>query len=111
MTDKVKALELAERLDAEIQRTVELDMLHHNAAAELRRQHKNHIKAWDVIHSQGVELIALRKQRNDLLEALRDIGEYRGEGLSYTTPWQDIVGNLGEKARAAITKAEKENQP
>lgn len=62
MTKKVKALDLAERLDAEIRRTVELDMLHHNAAAELRRQHENHIKAWDVIHSQGVELIALRKQ-------------------------------------------------
>jgi hypothetical protein len=62
MTKKVKALELADALDAQValgggdlQELTE-------AAAELRRQHENHIKAWDVIHSQGVELIALRKQ-------------------------------------------------
>ena len=49
---------------------------------------------------------AALKVNQELLEALRDIGEYRGEGPSYTTPWQDIVRNLGEIARAAIAKAE-----
>jgi len=54
----------------------------------------------------AAELRRLHKVNQELLEALRDIGEYRGEGPSYTTPWQDIVRNLGEIARAAIAKAE-----
>lgn len=62
MTDKPKALLWADFLD---------QMWAAEPAAELRRLHENHIKAWDVIHSQGVELIALKKQRTELLEALK----------------------------------------
>ena len=41
MTDKQpKALRLAKQLNKEIVRTVELDMMHHQAAAELRRLHE-----------------------------------------------------------------------
>ena len=41
MTDKQpEALRLAEQLNKEIVRTVELDMMHHQAAAELRRLHE-----------------------------------------------------------------------
>jgi hypothetical protein len=40
-----------------------------------------------------------------VLEALREIGKYTGEG-PYTTPWQDIVRDCGEIARAAIAAAE-----
>ena len=41
MTDKQPdALRLAEQLNKEIVRTVELDMMHHQAAAELRRLHE-----------------------------------------------------------------------
>jgi len=49
---------------------------------------------------------SLREQNAALLEALKEIGKYTGEGSMYTTPWQDIVCSLGEKARAAIAKAE-----
>lgn len=55
MTKKVKALDLAERLDAEIRRTVELDMLHHNAAAELRRLHMVNQELLNALrHSEAV---------------------------------------------------------
>lgn len=45
-------------------------------------------------------------QRDALLEALRKIGKYTGEGPTYSTPWQDIVADLGQTARAAIKAVE-----
>lgn len=39
MSKRPEALRLADELGAEIERTVQMDMLHHNAAAELRRLH------------------------------------------------------------------------
>ena len=36
MSKQPEALRLADELGAEIERTVQVDMLHHNAAAELR---------------------------------------------------------------------------
>lgn len=39
MSERSEALRLAGELDAELARTVAVDMLHHNAAAELRRLH------------------------------------------------------------------------
>jgi hypothetical protein len=59
-----------------------------DAAAELRR------------------LSAVEAQRDALLEALRKIGRYTGDGPTYTTPWQDIVADLGQTARAAIKAVE-----
>lgn len=43
----------------------------------------------------------------ELLAVLKDIGKFTGEGSMYTTPWQDIVRSIGEKARAAIARAAK----
>ncbi len=40
----------------------------------------------------------------ELLEALKKIAEYEGDGPP-TTPWKDIVRDLGEVARAAIARA------
>lgn len=42
MNDRPDALQLADMLNAEIVRTVSVDMLHHNAAVELRRLHEAH---------------------------------------------------------------------
>ena len=56
MTEKTEALRLAAELDAEIQRTVQLDMMHHNAAAELRR-----------LHTDAEESEALRERLSELL--------------------------------------------
>ena len=39
MSDQPTALRLADELAAEIERTVQVDMTHHEAAAELRRLH------------------------------------------------------------------------
>lgn len=58
------------------------------------------------LHRLWTERDKLREQNAALLEALKEIGKYTGEGSMYTTPWQDIVCSLGEKARAAIAKAE-----
>jgi hypothetical protein len=46
----------------------------------------------------------LRKDKARLRETLAEIGEYRGEG-GPATPWQDIVRDLGQMARAAIAAA------
>jgi hypothetical protein len=46
----------------------------------------------------------------ELLEALRRIGEYTGKGPC-TTPWQRIVEDVGQLARAAIAKAEAGDGP
>ena len=54
------------------------------------------------------EVAALTAQRDALLEALRKIGRYTGEGPTYTTPWQEIVADLGQTARAAIKAVEGE---
>lgn len=48
--------------------------------------------------------LKLQKQCDDLLAALRGIAAYHGEGPP-TTPWRDIVRDVGEAARAAIAKA------
>jgi hypothetical protein len=50
------------------------------------------------------ELDELRKDKARLRETLAEIGEYRGEG-GPATPWQDIVRDLGQMARAAIAAA------
>lgn len=51
-------------------------------------------------------LSIIEAQRDALLEALREIGGYTGEGPMYSTPWQDIVAHLGQTARAAIAAVE-----
>ena len=88
---------------------------HKEAAAELRRLHAENERLKTVpmkyrrmefnaqLQAENERLIA---QRDALLEALREIGAYTGEGPTYTTPWQDIVCSLGERARAAIKAVE-----
>ena len=61
---------------------------------------------FDEPHAAAAELLRLHAQRDALLEALRKIGSYTGEGPTYTTPWQDIVADLGQTARAAIKAVE-----
>ena len=51
----------------------------------------------------------LRKDKARLRETLAEIGEYRGEG-GPATPWQDIVRDLGQMARAAIAAAMEGNK-
>ena len=51
--------------------------------------------------------LIMRSRLFALLEVVRYIGEYRGEGPC-TTPWRNIVAALGEKARAAIKAVEGE---
>ena len=53
------------------------------------------------------ELLAQRdelaRKLNMATSTLEEIGAYRGEGPTCTTPWQDIVRDLGELARAALS--------
>ena len=79
-----EALRLAGELAAEIERTVAVDMLHHNAAAELRRLHQF---AEDQIGrataaeaalqmtkaTHALKIAAVEAQRDALLEALKGV--------------------------------------
>lgn len=47
----------------------------------------------------------LRSINAELLSALENIGRYTGNGPP-TTPWQDIVRDIGQDARAAIVRVE-----
>jgi len=123
MTEKVKALELTGYWAAKNDQGEYLYSslrFREETAAELRRLHESHIKAWDVIHSQGVELIALKKQKAELLEALKLVLptlerlKYQYADCAYES---NFVQNSADTARrnynvasAAIAKAEKENQ-
>jgi hypothetical protein len=71
-------------------------------ANELRRLHKSNIKAWDVIHLQQVEFIALRKQRDALLEALKRIDDMCAAPPNFSG------ATMQEIARAAIKAAEEQ---
>jgi len=83
MTDKQPdALRLAEQLSKEIVRTVHLDLMHHQAAAELRR-----------LHEVNAELV----------ETLAEIAEWTER---YTTPGHPI----STVARAALAKVTGEEQ-
>jgi hypothetical protein len=61
-------------------------------------------EARGVIDRQEALIEQLRKDKARLRETLAEIGEYRGEG-GPATPWQDIVRDLGQMARAAIAAA------
>jgi hypothetical protein len=61
-------------------------------------------EARGVIDRQEALIAELRKDKARLRETLAEIGEYRGEG-GPATPWQDIVRDLGQMARAAIDAA------
>lgn len=57
--------------------------------------------------AEGIRLADARKGAalvEKLQAALREIGEYKGEGR-INAPWQDIVASLGAKARAALAAA------
>ncbi len=84
MSTQPEALRLADRLESDFIRSQTMV----DAAAELRR------------------LSAVEAQLDALLEALRKIGQYTGEGPTYSTPWRNIVADLGQTARDAIAKAE-----
>lgn len=111
-----EALRLAAELDQYLY-SVPAHPLCTDAAAELRRLHKeNELLAsaadklrmvWrDEVHCLMQDKRQLIAQRDALLEALRKIGQYTGEGPTYSTPWQDIVADLGQTARAAIKAVE-----
>jgi hypothetical protein len=65
---------------------------------------------------EGVYFLANEQQAKEIAEKLnlleemkvftKDIGEYTGEG-GPTTPWRDIVKNIGSKARHMHSKAKK----
>jgi hypothetical protein len=61
-------------------------------------------EARGVIDRQEALIEQLRKDKARLRETLAEIGEYRGEG-GPATPWQDIVRDLGQMARAEIAAA------
>lgn len=112
MTAQPEALRLADEVD-EVAQTYP-DMA--EVSAELRRLHQNHIQAWEVIHQQGVELIALRKQRDELLEALKLVlptleqlkFQYAdcAYGNNFVQSRADTSRKNYDVARATIAKAE-----
>lgn len=54
------------------------------------------------------ELLAQRDELQRKLAlavtTLEEIGAYRGDGPTYTTPWQDIVRTLGKLARNTLSR-------
>ena len=87
------ALRLADELAAEIERTVKLDMTHHNAAAELRRLHAEN----EALRADQAECDALRERMADILR--RTAVALRGpEPPLARWSWHD----LPERAAAAI---------
>lgn len=112
MSTQPEALRLADALES----VVTPYTLESNAAAELRRLHAENAalhQANEAFSKRqewwNEKMFALEQQRGVLLEALRKIGQYTGEGPTYSTPWQDIVADLGQTARAAIKAVEGEN--
>ena len=88
-----EALRLAGELDAELLRTVAVDMLHHNAAAELRRLHAEN----EALRADLTENEALRERMADILR--RTAVALRGPEPPLTRwSWHD----LPERAGAAI---------
>ena len=90
---------------------------HRQCAAELRQLHQLAIDQQGEIYvlkmarsmeqkTAALKLAAAEAQCDALLEVLRKIGRYTGEGPMHSTPWQDIVADLGQLARAAIKAVE-----
>lgn len=77
----------------------ENDILHPTKVSEALRA---------ALAQQAEPVATLTAQRDALLEALRKIGQYTGDGPTYSTPWQGIVADLGQTARAAIAAVEGE---
>ena len=100
MTAQPEALRLADLLDAH-----QFDEPH-ATAAELRWLHASCEDYAQHKQRQDQLVLELKAQRDALLKALRRIGRYTGEGPTYTTPWQGIVADLGQTARAAIASVE-----
>ena len=112
MTDKQpKALRLADALDAVNTNNADsllVQMAARSAAAELRRLHAENEDFRATIDyltrenaEQIGEIVALKAQRDELLEALEHI-----EGLAMADDWRDLP-EIVRIARAAITKGEK----
>ena len=112
MTDKQpKALRLADALDAVNTNNADsllVQMAARSAAAELRRLHAENEDFRATIDyltrenaEQIGEIVALKEQRDELLEALEHI-----EGLAMADDWRDFP-EIVRIARAAITKGEK----
>lgn len=72
-------------------------------------------RATSALHSKSEEgqptYTELLAQRDELqrklalaVTTLDEIGAYRGDGPTYTTPWQDIVRTLGKLARNTLSR-------
>ncbi len=104
-----EALRLADQLGAELVRTVAVDMLHHNAAAELRRLHAENEALREANEAFGKrqewwneKMFAIEQQRDAMLEALKEIvAAADGKG------WEQLDPSF-KKARAAIKAVEGE---
>jgi len=99
MIDKQpEALRLAEQLNKEIVRTVELDMMHHQAAAELRRLYESEREGWRYADELEQDRKRLHEVNAELVEALSAV--IRG----VPDTWEGV-----QKAKAALRKATGEN--
>ena len=110
MTTQPEALRLADELDGVVEDGADPDLIY-EAAAELRRLHGLDFalrNCEQALKNMATKYMDTVDQRDALLEALRKIGRYTGEGPTYTTPWQDVVADLGQTARAAISAVEGE---
>lgn len=73
MSDQPTALQLAAHLEAELVRTVDLDMTHHRAAAELRRQH-DRIEALEAqVREQALNYLSLDGQAQALADRIKEL--------------------------------------
>ncbi len=58
----------------------------------------------DTLEALKAELAAEKAKNAKLTAALQDIGQYEGEG-GPSTPWRQIVRDLGAAARSALKEA------
>ncbi len=106
-----EALRLAEWFEGglggcELEAAAELRRLHQFAEDQIGRATAAEAALQMTKATHALKIAAVEAQRDALLAVLKDIGEYTGEGPTYTTPWQDIVADLGQMARAAIAAVE-----
>lgn len=70
MTEQPRALQLVDQLQAEISRTVQLDMLHYDAAVELQRLHEAHDWQYKLAGDRLRRIEKLERINTDLKQAL-----------------------------------------
>jgi hypothetical protein len=77
-TEQPLALKLADRLEAEVKRTVSMDILHNDAAIELQRLHQSEREGWRYADELEQERKRLHTQNEALRSAITKLHAAKG---------------------------------